>query len=680
MKNFSSIIPGILLGAAAALTACSDNWEQPVMNLPELPEGLEANITLAQLKADYWQDNDSYGTIIGCNDDGDSLIVIGTVVSNASAGNIYKTLVIQDESAAITIGVDTAAVSAAYPQGARLAVNVTGMCFGRYNGLVQLGVLQGSGVNRISMPELRPHVKMGFKGGRMDTTLTTIAELNQAARTTEGKIQWQSRLIRINGVQIVEAGQPFTNGNTTSRYLVDEEGNRIILYNSSYADFAYETMPYGKGDVVAILSCYRNSWQLLLNDAAGLIDFDGEGQPDTPLTPSTPEGEGTFANPFNAAAANAAAESGSTAEVYVKGIISEISEIDTGTYGNATYYISDPNSYTRLYIYRGYGLDGKKFTSDDQLEIGKEVIIKGKLTTYNGNPQIAQGSQIVVYDGEGGPQNPSDPKGQGTFDDPFNAAAANAAAEGGSTAEVYVEGTISEITEIDTGTYGNATYYISDPDSDTRLYIYRGYGLGGQKFTSADQLQVGKKVLVKGKLTTYNGKPQIAQGSEIVKYDGQGDDPVPTPVVAATMLDGSSANGADGWTFTGNDKWAWQNYKNDYYLNISCQNDPQTDDLYAISPVIDLAAAGYTSMAFSHAAKFQNGGFKEKCHIAVREEGSENWTVLPFTGYPGTDSWTFVNSGEISISAFAGKKIQVAFVYGAGCTDKWEVNNLTFSK
>lgn len=559
MKKYLSIIPGVLLGAVAALTSCSDNWEQPVINVPAFPEGLQANISLAQLKADYWQDNDSYGSIIGCNDSGDSLIVMGTVVSNASAGNIYKTLILQDGTAAITIGIDTTAVSAAYPQGARLAINVTGLCIGRYNGLVQLGILQGTGVNRISMPELRPHVKMSFTGGKADTIVTTITELKEAAKTTEGKIKWQSQLVRLNGVKILEAGQPFTNGSTTSRYITDAEGNRIILYNSSYADFAYETMPYGTGDVVAILSCYRNNWQLLLNDAAGLIDFDGEGAPEIPLEPSTPQGAGTAADPYNAAAAIEAASAGSTAEVYVKGIIDEISEIDTGSYGNATYYIADPNSYTRLYIYRGYGLDGQKFTSADQLEVGKEVLIRGKLTTYNGNPQIAQGSQIVMY-------------------------------------------------------------------------------------------------------------------------DGQGQLPEPEPEVAATMLNGNSATGAEGWTFTGTDKWSWQNYKNSYYLNISCQNDPQTEDLYAISPVIDLATEGYKSMAFSHAAKFQTGGFKEKCHIAVREEGTVAWTQLTFTGYPGTDSWTFVSSGEIDITAFAGKKIQVAFVYGAGCTDKWEINNLTFSK
>ena len=36
--------------------------------------------------------------------------------------------------------------------------------------------------------------------------------------------------------------------------------------------------------------------------------------------------------------------------------------------------------------------------------------------------------------------------------------------------------------------------------------------------------------------------------------------------------------------------------------------------------------------------------------------------------------------GDIDISAYAGKKVQIAFIYGAGCTDKWEINDLKFAK
>ncbi len=281
MKKISLYISALILGATA-MQSCSDNWEQPPLDVPTFPEGTEATISIKELKELYWQDNDKYGTSIGKLSNGKDATIIGTVVSSCTPGNIYKSVYLQDATGAICIGIDTSAVSSAYPQGMKMAVNTTGLAIGRYNGMMQLGVLQGTGVNRITMPEFRPHASIEF-GGRMDTTVTTIAELKSIAKSKEGQIEWQSRLIRINNVKFKEAGEPFTTGSTTSRYITDDEGNEMIVYNSSYADFAYEPLPYGHGDVVGILSCYRDSWQLLIIDMDGLIDFDGEGAPDPNL-------------------------------------------------------------------------------------------------------------------------------------------------------------------------------------------------------------------------------------------------------------------------------------------------------------------------------------------------------------------------------------------------------------
>lgn len=89
-----------------------------------------------------------------------------------------------------------------------------------------------------------------------------------------------------------------------------------------------------------------------------------------------------------------AAGEGLAANVYVKGYISEISEVST-SYGNATYYISDTKTTdNQLYVFRGYYLDGEKFTAEDQIKVGDEVIVYGQLSIYNGNGQIGTGSSI----------------------------------------------------------------------------------------------------------------------------------------------------------------------------------------------------------------------------------------------------------------------------------------------
>ena len=132
------------------------------------------------------------------------------------------------------------------------------------------------------------------------------------------------------------------------------------------------------------------------------------------------EGDGTKANPFNAAGAYNAALLGSTAEVYVTGTVVSISEIST-QFGNATYYISaDGTETNQFYIYRGYSLDGQKFTSEDELKVGDKVVVMGKLTTYKDVPQLANGNKLISINGEGG--DPIVLEGEGTEANPFTVA------------------------------------------------------------------------------------------------------------------------------------------------------------------------------------------------------------------------------------------------------------------
>ena len=87
-------------------------------------------------------------------------------------------------------------------------------------------------------------------------------------------------------------------------------------------------------------------------------------------------------------------------KVYVKGTVSTITEINM-QYGNATYFISDDGTTTnQLSVYRGYYLDGEKFTSEDQFEVGDDVVVYGKLVLYNSKtPQITTGSTMYSKNG-----------------------------------------------------------------------------------------------------------------------------------------------------------------------------------------------------------------------------------------------------------------------------------------
>lgn len=245
-----------------------------------------------------------------------------------------------------------------------------------------------------------------------------------------------------------------------------------------------------------------------------------------------PTGEGTLNSPYNVAKVIQIIKAGEQTknEVYFRGIITNIKEMDTEQYGNATYDVSDTkegkNSFT---VFRGKGLNGQKFTSGNEISLGDTVVVLGQLTIYNGKFQSPQGSKIISINGKGGvtPEE-TKPAGEGTAESPYNVAKALALTkalpkDGKSEKDVYVAGTIVGTPNIDTGTYGNATYDISDGGSSTVTFkIFRGYAFNGEKFTAADQLKAGDKVVVRGKLLNYFGNtPEMAQGNKLISVNGK---------------------------------------------------------------------------------------------------------------------------------------------------------------
>ena len=78
---------------------------------------------------------------------------------------------------------------------------------------------------------------------------------------------------------------------------------------------------------------------------------------------------------------------------------------------------------------------------------------------------------------------------------------------------VYVVGYIHKIKEVSTQ-HGNATFYICDDLQNTQndLTVYRVKYLENAKFTAEDQVKVGDKVIMYGKLVDYNGTKEIKDG------------------------------------------------------------------------------------------------------------------------------------------------------------------------
>ncbi len=122
--------------------------------------------------------------------------------------------------------------------------------------------------------------------------------------------------------------------------------------------------------------------------------------------------------------------------------------------------------------------------------------------------------------------------GSGTEADPYTAGdILDKYPTGSGDANVYVTGTITAITEVNTS-YHNATYTISD--GARSILVYRGKYIDNADFTSADQIAVNDIVVVYGKIGTYNSTPQLATGNYLISVTK--DTTTPTLSVDPTSL------------------------------------------------------------------------------------------------------------------------------------------------
>jgi hypothetical protein len=283
MKKSYLYIASALL-ALTAFTSCDGDQVLPPMVVPTAT--IEANTTIAELKDMYWSTDANYVNTIGTREaDGEHIIIKGRVCSSDESGNIYKSLMIEDGTAALTVAINAYDLYESYHFGQEVIIDVTDMQIGGYNGLMQLGG-EGTYNSKPSMTfmsedVMTAHAQVNGLGRPqdVDTVTTTIPTLATAKTTPEGLRNWQSRLIRIDNVQFEDAGKPFAGESTTNRYVVDADGNRINVRNSSYADFKNDILPAGYGSIVGILSYYGSDWQILLIDASGCVDFNSVDVP-----------------------------------------------------------------------------------------------------------------------------------------------------------------------------------------------------------------------------------------------------------------------------------------------------------------------------------------------------------------------------------------------------------------
>ena len=301
--KFASKFFGLALlsmAAGSTLTSCQNDFDLPPLDEPKA--SIEANTTLAELKADFWKDANNYYETVGKKADGSDYIVHGRVISSDATGNIYKSLVIQDGTAALAFSINQTGMNNSYRVGQEIVVNLSELGIGKYAALQQVGGYgEYNGTPQVSFMEytlFQEHAELnGFpqpdyvyiEPGQARPTdgkmYCLVGDMGNLPTTPEGLQQWQSQLVVFRNVHFEGGGElPFANSDaTTNRNIVDANGNTLLVRNSNYSSFRGEILPSGTGDVMGILSYYNGTWQLLLRSAADCM-FDTKGQKADPYT------------------------------------------------------------------------------------------------------------------------------------------------------------------------------------------------------------------------------------------------------------------------------------------------------------------------------------------------------------------------------------------------------------
>lgn len=128
--------------------------------------------------------------------------------------------------------------------------------------------------------------------------------------------------------------------------------------------------------------------------------------------------------------------------------------------------------------------------------------------------------------------------------------------------------------------------------------------------------------------------------------------------------------------------WTWKTYNSSSYLYASAYANKvaYAATSYAWTPAFTPVNGTVVTAEFEHTYKFESNA-ASLWKFVVREEGSSNITEITIPEWGTGSDWTFVSSGEIDLSAFEGKKIQVGFKYVSSTESAgtWEIRSLVLS-
>ena len=693
MRQFKSYL--LMLVAAFVMVGCADEFDRPPIHEPIAANADKVNTTIYDLKYTYWDDARNYIDTIGQTADGEDIIIKGRVISSDETGNIYKSLVIQDETAALALSINQNSLYTTYRLGQEIVINATGMYIGKYNGLQQLGYpewyAQGNAWEATFMaPELfKEHAEInGFP--RVAEIDTMVVSLGSLPSDPSGLCTWQSQLVRLDDVMFTEADGKATfatdNANT-NRTLQDMNGNTIIVRNSNYADFRSQKLPVGTGSVVGILSYYGTAWQILLRSAEDCIGFSKDGK-------------GTAVNPY--VMEDVAALQGTGKTGWFSGyIVGSVKPGKSAVASNEDVQWEAPFAMANTIVLGATAdtkdiancvvvelVDGTALRSVANLKdndvLGKNLLVKASaFKAVLGHQGLATSGSQADFVLEG-----MRVGGEGTKESPYSVTAAKAAFVDGSQKAAWVTGyivgsvdgkSITENAVFSASTATASNVLISDNPAATSIDECIPVQLPSGAVRSALNLvenpgNLGKIVKLNGSIEKYFG---VAGFKTVTEYEieggGSSGDDTPVSSDPVTVVnEGFDSALPSNWTnvkVSGDKAWYQTTYNNNGYAAMTGYKGTQPPfDSWLITPALNVKDATAKALSF----RTQVNGYGNQTSVfevyvmttndpatATKIKLNPAIATAPVSGY---SDW--VNSGDLDLSSY-GDVVYVGFRFYA---------------
>ena len=577
MKFFKSIV--ISLAAAAALgglTACQDDFDNLQLLVEPPKASIEANTTILELKQAFWDDTkgNNYATLIEPKADGSHYIIRGRVITTDYPGNMYKSLVIQDETAAIQFSINAYSLYQKYRVGQEIVIDLNGLYCGKYSGLLQIGSEghSSSGTAQTSYMSEQRFYSLAQLNGLPEPSKVIEYTFDNMSEIAADPIRWQSEVVKFTNITFVPQQ---SNLNETGTYapvytfgIYQENFNQKVkidnaeydLRTSGYSNFYYRLMPTEACDAKLLCSMYNGSWQFMLID---YNDITNVGEPTIAA--------GTEKNPWtiDQAIEQITAETGATGWTrgYIVGTVApEVTEvksnadIEWGTEATLANTVviapfpecKDYRSCIVVPLPQDSEMRKAVALRDNPGNLGKLLDVQGKPAVYLGTFGIT-GNLGTAYEFklEGYTPGGIIGEGNGTKDTPYNPeqviamnpSSTQNAVETGVWVSGYIVGympTGGSSTQLTDAVFGDASaatnlnLVIATTPDETNPAKCVGVQLP-TSIRAALNLQqnpgnLGKKLNIKGDIMKYCGGPGVKNGSEYTLEGSGSDTPdVPTP-------------------------------------------------------------------------------------------------------------------------------------------------------